>query len=62
MPDHPIPPGQPDPSEEPEGQPSLPPELEAMIARLTGGQGLDPETARMLRAWASTRSTPPCCR
>ena len=58
MPDHPNPPGQPDPSEEPEGQPSLPPELEAMIARLTGGQGLDPETARMLQGMGIDKVDP----
>ncbi len=58
MPDHPIQPGQPDPSEEPEGRPSLPPELEAMISSLTGGQGLDPETARMLQGMGIDKVDP----
>ncbi|HEY7717420.1 MAG TPA: zinc-dependent metalloprotease [Pedococcus sp.] len=57
MPDHPTPPEHPDP-EEPQDHSGLPPEVEAMLSRLTGGQGLDPETAKMLEGMGLDKIDP----
>ncbi len=49
MPDHPNHPDQPNPDEEPTSDSGLPPEIEALLSSLTGGRGLDPETAKALK-------------
>lgn len=58
MPDQPNPPGPPEPAEEPEGTPQLPPEIQAMLSGLTGGQGIDPEMARMLEGMGIDKIDP----
>lgn len=65
MPEHPNPPAD-QPDEQPEepvtpgaGQPSgLPPEIEAALRGLTGGQDLDPDMARMLQGMGIDRVDP----
>jgi putative hydrolase len=57
VPDHPTPPEHPDP-DEPQDSSGLPPEVEAMLSRLTGGQGIDPETAKMLQGMGLDKIDP----
>lgn len=59
MPDQPIQPGASDPGDEPDReQPALPPEIEAMLSGLTGGQPLDPELVKALQSMGIDKVDP----